>query len=314
MKAVRCKDAAATVVDVPEPSRAGLRVRIASAGICGSDLHLVGTFPLPSTLGHEFAGYLDDGTPVAVEPLDPCWGCDPCASGEYHRCVRGPGMIIGIGHDGGMAEVCVVPESSIVALPAGLDARDGCLVEPMAVAVHGVRRGGVRTGHRVGVVGAGSIGLCAVATARAVGSQVELAARHDHQRAAGEALGATPMAADAADRYDVVIDAAGTSESIADCVRAAKPGATVLMLATYWDGLKVPAFDLCGKEVSLVPAAQYSRVGDVRDIDVAATILAKSKHVADVLITHRFPLDAAAEAFAVATARGSGAIKVVLEP
>lgn len=314
MRAVRCADSAATVVEVDEPSGGGVRVRVASAGICGSDLHLVSMFPLPATLGHEFAGYLDDGTAVAVEPLDPCWDCDACRSGEYHRCVRGPGMIIGIGHDGGMADVCVVPESSIVALPTGLDPRNGCLVEPMAVAVHGVRRGKVRPDHRVGVVGAGSIGLCAVAAVGAVGAQVELAARHDHQRVAGETLGATAMAPDGANRYDVVIDAAGTSESVAHCVRLAKPGSTVVLLATYWGGLEIPAFNLCGKEVSLVPAAQYSRAGATRDVDVAASILAGSPRIAEALITHRFPLDAAAEAFGVASDRSSGAIKVVLEP
>jgi threonine dehydrogenase-like Zn-dependent dehydrogenase len=122
------------------------------------------------------------------------------------------------------------------------------------------------------------------------------------------------MASEAANRYDVVIDAAGTTESVAHCVRIAKPGASVVMLATYWGGLEVPAFDLCGKEVSLVPASQYSRDGDRRDVDVAASMLAVSPDIAATLITHRFPLEAATEAFAVASDRSSGAIKVVLEP
>jgi threonine dehydrogenase-like Zn-dependent dehydrogenase len=213
-----------------------------------------------------------------------------------------------------MADVCVVPESSVVPLPSGLEPRDACLVEPMAVAVHGVRRGRVLPDQQVGVVGAGSIGLCAVAAVNAVGASTALSARHDHQRAAGESLGAAVMASDVANRYDLVIDAAGTTESVAQCVRVAKPGATVVMLATYWGGLEVPAFDLCGKEVALVPASQYSRDGDRRDVDVAASILAISPGIARALITHRFPLDAATEAFAVAADRGSGAIKVVLEP
>src|SRR4051794_16826449 len=108
MRAVRCVDSAAAVVEVPEPGGDGVRVRIASAGICGSDLHLVSMFPLPATLGHEFAGFLDDGRAVAVEPLDPCWECDACTSGEHHRCVRGLAMMIGVSKDGGMADVCVV--------------------------------------------------------------------------------------------------------------------------------------------------------------------------------------------------------------
>jgi threonine dehydrogenase-like Zn-dependent dehydrogenase len=314
MRAVRCVDSAASLLDVEEPSGQGVRVRVASAGICGSDLHLLDLFPLSGTLGHEFAGHLDDGTAVAVEPIDPCWSCPPCLNGDYQLCVRGPGMVIGIGRDGGMADVCVVPESSIVALPAGLKARDACLVEPLAVAVHGVRRGRVACEHRVGVIGAGSIGLCAVAALSALGATVELAARHDHQRIAGERLGARAMEARADGRYDVVIEAAGTSESMKQAVRAAAPGGTVVMLATYWGGLEVPAIDMCSREVTLIPALQYNRANGVRDMEVAASMLAGTPTIAEALITHRFPLDAAADAFVVARDRTAGAIKVVLEP
>jgi threonine dehydrogenase-like Zn-dependent dehydrogenase len=181
--------------------------------------------------------------------------------------------------------------------------------------VHGVRRGRIQADHRVGVVGGGSIGLSSVAAAAATGATVDLAARHEAQRSAGERFGAGEMDARADSRYDVVIDAAGTSESIDQAVRATKPGGTVVMVATYWGGLQVPAFDLCGKEVALVPASQYNRAADgVRDVDLAASLLAQTPAIAESLITHRFPLDAATEAFAVARDRTAGAIKVVLEP
>jgi threonine dehydrogenase-like Zn-dependent dehydrogenase len=300
-------------VDVGEPTGQGTRVRVASSGICGSDHHFVEQFPLPTTLGHEFAGFLDDGTPVAVEPLDPCWVCGPCTAGDYQLCVRGPAITLGIGRDGGMADVCLVPESAVVPLPAGLDVRDACLVEPLAVAVHGVRRGHVRAGHRVRIIGAGTIGLCAVAAATATGASVDLVARHDHQRAAGERLGAHTDV-DEAGSYDVVIEAAGTDESMKQAVRAAAAGGTVVMLATYWGGLRVPAFDLCGREITLVPAMQYNCVAKVRDVDRAAEMLATNPTIAETLITHRFPLDAATTAFEVARDRTAGAIKVVLEP
>ena len=314
MRAVRCIDNRAQVVSVPAPAGDGVRVKVASAGICGSDLHLIAMWPLEATLGHEFAGYLSDGTPVAVEPLDPCWSCAPCRNGDYHRCVRGAAMVIGVGIDGGMAEECVVPESAIVALPAGLSARDACLVEPMAVAVHGVRRGAVRPTERVAIVGGGAIGLCGVAAARAAGADVDLVARHDAQRAAGAQLGANATGDDAAGSYDVVIDAAGTTESLQQCIDLAKPGARMILLATYWGGMQMPGFELCMKEVTVIPAAQYNRLGPSRDVDVAANILATNPRIAQSLITHRFPLDAASEAFAIAADRKAGAIKVVLEP
>jgi threonine dehydrogenase-like Zn-dependent dehydrogenase len=148
-------------------------------------------------------------------------------------------MVIGVGLDGGMAEQCVIPESAIVALPSGLAPRDACLVEPMAVAVHGIRRGGVHATEQVAIVGGGAIGLCGVAAALAVGATVDLVARHDAQRAAGARLGAGAVGDDSANRYDVVIDAAGTTEALQQCIELAKPGARLILLATYWSGLQL---------------------------------------------------------------------------
>lgn len=312
MRAVRCEGGAPIVVDVPAASGDGVRVRVASAGICGSDLHLL-PWNLPAVMGHELAGTLADGTPVAIEPITPCGQCAPCLGGDTQRCVCGPTMIMGIGRDGGMAEECVVPASCLVLLPHGVAPRDACLVEPLAVAVHGVRRGRISGNQRVGIIGAGSIGLAAVVAAQAAGAQVDIAARHDRQRAAADRLGAGQI--DDGEEYDVVIDAAGTSGSMARAVERCRSGGTVVMLATFWDGdLVIPSLGLGIKEVSLVPSSMYGRVGPSRDIDVAATILATRPEIAEVMITHRFPLDAAAEAFAVAKDRSAGAIKVVLEP
>jgi threonine dehydrogenase-like Zn-dependent dehydrogenase len=92
------------------------------------------------------------------------------------------------------------------------------------------------------------------------------------------------------------------------------PGARLLLVATYWAGLELPGFALCIEGGRRDPGEPVRREGASRDVDVAAAILARQPEGADVLITHRFPLDAAREAFAVAADRASGAIKVVLEP
>jgi 2-desacetyl-2-hydroxyethyl bacteriochlorophyllide A dehydrogenase len=311
MRAVRCKGSAVEVMEVGPPAGEGVRVRVASAGICGSDLHLIGSpFIGDRTLGHEVAGWLDDGTPVAVEPVAPCETCPACLRGAYNLCVRGPAMVYGTALDGGMAEEMRVPARSIVRLPAGLEPRDACLVEPHAVAIHGLRRARLRGDRRVAVVGGGSIGLCAVAAARAAGAEVALVARHDTQREAGARLGATT----AEGSYDLVVEAAGTASAVEAAVALTRPGGTVAMVGSYWEGLSVPGFAISLKEVSLVPASMYGREGALRDIDAAAAILASDPTVAEAIITHRFPLDAAQEAFAAAADRASGAIKVVLEP
>ena len=88
MRAVRCTGGVATLVDVPPTEGEGVRVRVASVGICGSDLHLE-QWNLPSTLGHEMAGFLTDGTAVAVEPMAPCGSCAECQSGAYNLCQLG---------------------------------------------------------------------------------------------------------------------------------------------------------------------------------------------------------------------------------
>ena len=311
MRAVRVRDGAPRVVEVDPGAREGVRVRVRSAGICGSDLHLLASgAPVPVTLGHEVAGELADGTPVAVEPLAPCGHCPGCRRGDYNLCDRGPAIILGVAGDGGMADEMWVPERALVPLPRGVRVEDACLVEPLAVALHGMRLVGLRGGERVAVVGGGTIGLCAVAAARDAGAEVGLEARHEHQREAGAALGA----GEATGGSDLVVDAAGTPDALARAVEFCRPGGTLLLLASYWSGLELPGFALCLKEVRVVPSSLYGRGPAGRDVDAAAALLARRPEIARRLITHRFPLDAAPEAFETARRRSAGAIKVVLEP
>ena len=314
MRAVRAGNGTVEVREVPSPAGPGVVVDVRSAGICGSDLHLIeGTAfpPPPVTLGHEIAGFTEDGTAVAIEPFVPCGHCEPCGRGDEHLCERSSAALYGIGLDGGMADQIAVPERCLVPLPAGVDVRDASLVEPLAVVVHSLRRSAARPGQRVVVIGGGAIGLCAVAAAKARGCEVALAARHDAQRAAGERLGATEVTDRA---YDLVVEAAGTDSALATAIELAKPGATVVIPGIYWGPVTVPGMAMCLKEVSLCPTTLYARTAGGRDIDAAAALLATTPVLADTLITHRFPLDAAAEAFTTAASRDRGAIKVVLEP
>jgi len=312
MRAVRASGDRVEVVEVPEPKGEGVRVQVRSAGICGSDLHLLGSpFLGPVTLGHEVAGFAPDGRPVAIEPMRPCGGCGFCAQGDENLCQQGMGMFYGVGLDGGMADEMLVPARALVPLPAGLDPGNACLVEPLAVCVHGLRRARHHGGQRVAVVGGGNIGLCAVAAVRSGGAEVALVARHDAQREAGARLGAR---AETQGVYDLVIDAAGTKSSLEACAALCKPGGTLLLVATYWAGLELPGFNIAMKEVTVVPSSLYGREGAIRDIEVATAVLAKNAEIPKALITHRFPLDAAKEAFVTAADRAAGAIKVVLEP
>jgi threonine dehydrogenase-like Zn-dependent dehydrogenase len=318
MRAVRVVSGVPQVVDVAEPAGDGVRVRVAASGICGSDLAMIdaGWAP-PVTMGHEIAGWAPDGTPVAIEPLDPCGRCEPCRSGAYHLCVDAAATMIGIGVDGGWAAELVVPERCLVPLPSGLSVADAPLVEPIAVALHGLGLVGHHPEQRIAIVGGGTIGLCALAAIRSRGGRPDVVARHDHQAAAVEALGGR---ATVGDSYDLVVETAGTADALRHAVRLARPGAAVLLLSMHWEPTVTPGVAMWMKEVRLVPSITYGLLphdgqrSGRREIDEAARVLAEWPDVAPTLITHRFPLEAAADAVATARDRAQGSIKVVLEP
>ncbi len=312
MRAVRATNDGVELVEAPEPTSPGLRLQVATSGICGSDLHLVELGALAAIPGHEFAGTLEDGTPVAVDPSATCGVCDQCRSGAAHRCRTGPQHAMGVAADGGMADTVVVDEAQIVPLPAGLSLADACLVEPLAVAGHGLRIGSVTADTRVAVVGGGTIGLAAVAATRGLGCvDVGLIARHPHQQAAGERLGSSSLLDD---EYDVVVEAAGTESGLAEAAARTRPGGTVVCVSTHWRPVTVPGIPALMKELSFRWSYTYGSHPGGRDLDDAATLLAREPEIAATLVTHRFPLDDAPEAFRVAADRQAGAIKVVLEP
>ncbi len=299
------------VVEVPPVAEAGVRVRIRAAGICGSDLEaLRAGRGRPVRPGHELAGETADGSAVAIEPLLPCGDCGPCAAGDYNLCRAAGAAILGVSRHGGMAEELIVPPRCLVPLPPSLGARDGCLVEPLAVAVHAFRKAGLQVGQRVAVVGGGSIGLCAVAVARGAGVEVGLLARYDAQRAAGARLGAAPLRGE----YDIVVECAGTASAIETACELARPGAVLVMPSIHWGGIALPAFAHLSKELRLQTSLTYGRHAGGRDIDEAAALLVANPDIAATLITHRLPLRAAVAAFRIAADHRGGAIKVVLEP
>ncbi len=311
MKAVKYLDGAVQVVDVPKPEGAGVRVRIRSAGICGSDLAMLDSgFEMAGIPGHEMAGVLADGTPVAIEPVAPCGVCEFCRIGDYQVCRSGVERIFGVGRNGGMAEEIIVPERCLVRLPTRVQADSASLIEPLAVAIHGLRRAHARPTDRIVVIGGGAIGLCAVAAAVAIGCTVALVARHDHQKDAGARLGAGEPGGE----YDIAIDCAGGASGVKDACEWLRPNGKLLLLSASWEEIRLPGLIVAAKEPEIISSTMYGMNGVVRDIDNSAVLLGLNPLIADTIITHRFPLEAATDAFAMARDRSAGAIKVILEP
>ncbi len=212
--------------------------------------------------------------------------------------------------DGGLADQVWIDPTCAVPLPGSLALDVACVVEPLAVALHGAHRAGVVAGTRVLVIGGGPIGLCAMAVARALGASVAGKAHRPERQSAAERLGASgTLGTD----YDVVLDAAGTQASLDQATLRVRPGGTIGVLANFWDPVTV-GMSLLMKEVTLVPAFTYGHHHRVSEFEEAVGMLDAIPDLPATLITHRFPLDEAAEAFRVASDPMSGAIKVVIEP
>jgi len=324
-------------VEPPRPEAGEALIKVRSCGICGSDLHYFhGGFPPPPVCpGHEISGEVVAlgahvervrvGDLVAVEPLIVCRECAYCRTGDYQLCPQF--RVLGMMRDGGFAEYVCAPAYALFPLPPGVDDEVGALTEPLAVAVHAVRLAGVRLGDRVMVLGAGTIGLLAVAAARAAGAaEVWITARHPQQQAAATSLGAArgftgaagaaELAAAASEQPpDVVIETVGGSaDTINDAVQLVRPGGTVAILGIFTGMPALNALSMVVKEVRLIGSLTYGRGGARADFDVALHLLAAQPEAFRRLITHRFPLAEITRGFECALDKHSGSLKVAIRP
>ncbi len=163
-------------VDLPKPkieSKSDAIIKVKACGVCGSDLMRVmvkGAYRHPITIGHEFSGIVDEiasydcgismGDRVTVSPLIPCGKCDYCSIGQTTLCDDYD--YYGSRSDGAMAEYIRVKIDNIMKLPLNVDFEAGAMTDPVAVALHAVRKCKVEPGHKVAVFGLGAIGLLAI--------------------------------------------------------------------------------------------------------------------------------------------------------
>jgi threonine dehydrogenase-like Zn-dependent dehydrogenase len=319
---------------MPEPAPGWVRIGVSAVGICGSDLHIYGGAigdPTGLQPGHEVAGVIDSlgdgvtlsvGTKVALEPITACGKCFQCATGHRNRCAEH--RLFGVTARGGMAEYLSVPADGLHVVPADLNDNVAALAEPMAVCVRGARRARIELGARVAVLGAGTIGLLSILTARDAGaSDVFVTARHPHQQALARALGATrvfgnidEMTKDVGPQsMDVVVETVGgKSDSLTEAVDVAARGGTIAMLGVFEGSPRIPGLPFADRELTLVGSYCYARDARVGDFAYGASLLSKHRDVLDALVTHRFTLDEVAKAYATAADKTSGSVKVQIEP
>ena len=309
----------------PAPEAGESVVRVEAVGVCGSDLHwyedgAIGDtgMPAPLVIGHEFAGVVESGPlagrRVAVDPAVPCERCDLCREGHPNLCPQ----VRFAGHgscDGGLRQQMAWPTHRLHPLPDSLDGVAGALLEPLGVAIHALDLGHVAVGARVAIVGCGPIGLLIQQVAAAAGATVALAVDPlEHRRAAAAGAGAqaaiTPEEIEAWDgpEVDVAFEAAGTDLAVDVALRAARPGARVVLAG-------IPSGNRTSFSASVArrKGSTLVLVRRMKEVYPRAIRLAESRAVdISALVTHRFPLERVGEAFEVAAAREG--LKVVVEP
>ncbi|MGW5097772.1 L-idonate 5-dehydrogenase [Streptomyces nodosus] len=320
---------------VPEPGPGQAVVAVRYGGVCGSDLHYwrhggVGDFRLrePMVLGHEVVGTVVSygagasgpavGTAVAVHPATPCGVCPECAKGRRNVCrdTRYLGSAARFPHvQGGFAARVTVPAGQLRAVPAGLALRRAALAEPLAVALHAVRRAGPVAGRHLLVTGAGPIGCLVVAAAKAAGAAsvtvTDLLPRAlDFAAAAGAD---TVVRADDPDdlgwpaEVDTAIEASGVAAGLDTCVRLVRRGGTVVQLGMLPPGQSPFAGNLVvSREIEVRGAFRFDT-----EFDEALELLA-SEPGFDALVSAVVPVREAESAFALAADR-SRSCKVLLD-
>jgi 2-desacetyl-2-hydroxyethyl bacteriochlorophyllide A dehydrogenase len=311
------------------PDDVSVRVRL--AGLCGTDFRIwSGDRPVryPLVLGHEFLGTVDvvgsavtrvrPGERVVVEPNYSCGTCALCREGNRNLCLSR--TAIGIDVDGGFAEVARVPARCCWPAPATVAEDDLLLTEPLAVVVRAVGRGLSSGAATAAVVGVGTLGLLAIQVLRARGVRVLAVGRSDRRFDLARRLGAeaTHVIDDgaldtAAARFagregvELVIETAGTAEAVEHALALVRPGGRIVLTGLPHAPSTVPFFSVVRREVTITGSMIYQD-----EFGEAVALLARGAVQGAPLVTHRFPLDAIADAFAAHRDRTS--IKVALVP
>ena len=296
-----------TVEQVDEPS-GELIVEVEAAGVCAADRmlftgrHPWGELDWPFTPGHELLGRvvatdgrLPVGARVTAEVKLPCEACPACDRGEQHLCPRG--LHLGSGVPGAFAEQLSLPAAARVhAVPDELSTRQAVLAEPMACALHAVRRAGVRPGDRVAIAGLGGLGALAVHAARAEGAETVTAVVRSPEKARlAVRLGYDDATTDPVKgAYDVVLDVSGSVDAVTVLLRAVRAGGRVGVYGVYDRPLPLD-LNLLAEFGELVVAGGHLSPGC---FPTAIALLAGID--GDVVVTGAHPLDRLVDALAPA--------------
>ncbi len=306
----------------PTPAEGFTLVKVGAVGLCGSDLHWfldggIGDVRIdkPTIPGHEIGGVALNGPlagrTVAVDPAIPCFDCERCHEGWPNLCPHV--KFAGNGDtDGGLAETISWPTNRLVPLPEGMDAEDASVLEPLGVAIHAWDLSHVRLGDRVAIVGAGPIGLLLVQLARhSLVRHLAVIEPLAHRRDAALAQGADAVHAPddlPSSGFDVVFEVCGNPDPVREAMTLARGGGRVVLVGIPdEDETRFPASLARRKGLTVAVVRRMPEVYG-RAVELV------SRGVVDVkaVVSHRFELGSASEAFTFASSRKG--LKVLITP
>lgn len=323
-------------MDDPKMRPNEVLIEVKACGICGSDLHaykgLSPDIKFPIILGHEFSGDIIDsgrdvkgarvGDRVCVEPVVTCGDCYFCQKGEYNRCTQIG--IIGCQLNGAFAEYISVNEKWLHEIPKNVSYEEGALIEPLAVAVHSVRRCGIKGGEVVVVFGAGTVGnlilqilknkkASKVIVVDLVDWRLELAKRlgadvtvnSQEKNVVTEVLEITGGIG-----ADVSFEVVGNNEVLGQAIKVTRKGGDIILIGIYEEPIvRHCIMDLIFNELTMKGSAIYCG-----DFETAIQLVQQGKVNLKPLITRVLPLDNIKIAFEAAIEKVEPVLKIILRP
>ncbi len=311
-------------------------IKVKVCGVCGSDVHSYkGKHPFvhpPIVLGHEFSGVIHQigtrvnsfspGDRVIVEPNIVCGKCYNCLHGRYNICTNL--KVVGcVGYDGAFAEYVAVPEKKVLRLPGNISFEKAALVEPVAVAVHAVRKAKQKINDVVVILGAGTIGLLVMQVAKLAGAgKVIVTDVLDYRlKKAGE-LGADRLVNPASqdlikiiqEKYgrnevDLIYDCVGIEETISQAIQIARKGIRIMVIGVPEERIEVDLSLIQDRELEIVGSLMYVR----EDFKAAIDFIQKEKLKVKPLVTHHFKLKDVDKAFHLITEEKKEVLKVLID-
>lgn len=322
-------------IDVPKPQRNEVLLKIKAIGICGSDIHTYyGKHPFvhtPIVMGHEVTGEIVElgtdvkgfleGDRVVIRPQRTCGECRPCKQGRYNVCKKL--NVLGCLSTGASSDYFAVESSLLYKLPDHVSFNAGTLIEPLAVGIHAIKRGGSAEGKNVLVTGAGTIGLMVAQAAKALGAaavmitdicnyKLDLAkkcgslytvnvASHDLKQCVKDTFGEEGL--------DLIIECSAVETVLNQVIDIAPKGIDIVIVGVFESFPRTDLASVQDREYSLIGSLMYTHEDYVEAISMAE----RKTVCLDELITKTFTLEQNKHAYDFIKKNKNITQKVVIE-